>query len=166
MNDISEIPQEPTDAMVVAATALRVIDMLNSMIIKGLTHDDASYGELFGATTFLTSVLDGKCENPVEMAGGFVAACQIIDKSLLDEIDRCQNFLAEQIKKAGLAEGRALLAEQHERWYLRLRDPVAVCDPVVHVDNDRYVSGDELDEIMEDMDGETEDVSDFQIPIQ
>jgi len=168
VNDTSELQQETTDAMVVAATALRIIDTLNEMVLKGLGHDDASLGELFGATTYLTSILDGKCENPEELAGGFVAACQIIDKSLLDEIDRVQNFLAQQVEKAKLAEGRAIVAETHERWYLRLRDGETDNLMVINQrDKDCVVLGAlDLDAAMEDIDGETEDVSDFQMPIQ
>lgn len=170
MNDVSEavpaVPEQENSAVVVAAVALRVIDMLNTMIIEGKTHDDASYGELFGATTFMTSVLDGKCDNPVEIAGGFVAACQIIDKSLLDEIDRAQHFLAEQVKKAELAESRALINEQYAGWYLKIRDgdiPGLDVGSWDHGGMDRWESG-ELDAYFEDLDGETEDVSDFQIP--
>lgn len=171
MNELSESTQpemdDTTAAMVVAATALRIIDTLNEMVLKGIGHDDASLGELFGATTYFTSVLDGKCESPEELAGGFVAACQIIDKSLIDEIDRAQHFLAQQVEKAKLAEGRALVAEQHERWYLRLRDGESGEIQAGWLGHDgESCAGEELDQHFEDLDGETEDVSDFQMPIQ
>lgn len=165
---IPAVPEQDNSAVVVAAIALRIIDKLNNMVIMGLTHDDASYGELFGATTYFTSVLDGKCDNPVEMAGGFVAACQIIDKSLLDEIDRVQHFLSEQVEKARLAESRALINEQYAGWYLRLRDGESGDAMVMdgHRFDAKMLSGEELDQHFEDLDGETEDISDFQLPQQ
>lgn len=137
----------------VAAVAVQVIGELHRMLMEGFQHDDKSLKMVMGTVAFLTSVLDGKVANPVHLGEGFVNACTAVDQSMMDEVDRCQHFLAEAIEAQKKAESKALVNELYASWYLRLRDGdsgnVAVStmgyDPVM-------VSGEDLDSVMEDLD--------------
>lgn len=134
----------------VAAVAVQCIGALHEKLIAGAPHDAASIRLVQGTIAWLTSVLDGKCANPKFVAEGFANACDAVDQSILDEMDRCQHMLAEQVKKVELAESRALVVEQYAGWYLRLRDTEV---DITHDDGLlARKTGDDLDAFMEDLD--------------
>lgn len=158
---------EVTPDAAVAAVAVQCIGTLHEKLLAGAPHDGASIKLVQGTIAFLTSVLDGKAANPAYLAEGFANACQAVDQSILDEMDRCQQMLAEQVKKAELAEGRALVMEQYAGWYLRMRDnQFAVSAFMDAADDQRKYelgeNGEELDfdRLMEDIDEAETGISD------
>lgn len=148
---IDQLEETMPDAAV-AAVAVQCIGALHEKLLAGAPHDAASTKLVQVTIAFLTSVLDGKAANPAYLAGGFANFCQAVDQSILDEMDRCQRMLAEQVKKVELAESRALVMEQYAGWYLRLREgdsPLEVVDPQVNLIPLQF---DALDAAMEDID--------------
>ena len=88
-------------------------------MIKAGIHDAASVSMVMGLCAWLTSVLDGKATEPGQ---ALVDAAKTIDEAVLQELDRCQHFVQELHDRVKLAESRALVSEDHARWYLLLRD--------------------------------------------
>jgi len=139
----------------VAAACAHVIAELSRMVYEGFQHDEKSEAMVMGTMAFLTSVLDGKAANPALIGKRFADACEAVNHSLLDEVSRCQHFLSQTLEQKHMAEGRALVAEMHERWYLRLRDD-PTCDlSAGYVGHDgEIIRGEQLDIAMEDLDAE------------
>lgn len=158
MSTLSEMyeehQKETSSDAAVAAVAVQCIGALHEKLLAGAPHDAASTKLVQVTIAFLTSVLDGKAANPAYLAGGFANACQAVDQSILDEMDRCQHMLAEQVKKVELAESRALVMEQYAGWYLRIRDGNAGGSHFGDWDHGGMdvIKGPDLDAHMEDLD--------------
>jgi len=137
----------------VAASCVHVIAELSRMVQEGFKHDDKSEAMVIASMAFLTSVLDGKMAYPEDIGKNFDDACRAIDGALLDEVSRCQHFLADALEEKRMAEGRATVAETYERWYLRLRDGDAGLDLGLweHGGMEKII-GEDLDIWMEDLD--------------
>lgn len=136
----------------VAMVAVRAIGELSCMMDAAGTHDEASTSMVMGLCAWLTSVLDGKSANP---AYAFVDAAKTLDDAMLDELSRCQHYVAEMHERTKKAESLALVSEDYARWYLRLRDnpdgPVFACNEEP-IDRHAQIFGEELDALMEDLD--------------
>lgn len=160
--------KEDLGKVAVAALAVQLISKLHLALDQSnADYENSSlFTEVQCATAFFTSVIDGKCESPEFIEGGFANACEAVDQSILDEMTRCQVMLQEQVERAARAESETLIHKQYAGWYLWLRD----CDSgdLRVVEGPTYdcvsVSGLDLDAAMEDLDGETEDGID--IPAQ
>lgn len=145
------LAEHPTQT--VAMVAAQAIGELSAVMDAAGAHDDASRSLVTGLCAWLTSVLDGKDSAP---GLALVGAAKVLEKSLLEEVDRCQHFVAELNERTRKAESEALVNKQYADWYLRLRDGDsgdAYTATGMHDYGDfKHVSGDELDAIMEDLD--------------
>lgn len=150
----AQLAENPTQA--VAMVSVRAIDELSQMMIKASVHDAASVSMVMGLCAWLTSVLDGKATEPGQ---ALVDAAKTIDEAVLQELDRCQNFVQELHDRVKLAESRALVSETYAAWYLRLRDGgTTLCAAQFHPGIEAHViGGDVLDTEMEDIDDEEHD---------
>ena len=152
----AQLAENPTQA--VAMVSVRAIDELSQMMIKAGVHDAASVSMVMGLCAWLTSVLDGKATDPGQ---ALADAAKTIDEAVLQELDRCQHFVQELHDRVKLAESRALVSEDHARWYLRLRDGgTTLCAAKFHPNiEDLVIEGTDLDSEMEDIDAENKDTA-------
>lgn len=137
----------------VAMVSVRAIGELSCMMDAAGTHDEASTSMVMGLCAWLTSVLDGKAADP---AKAFVDASKTLDAAVLDELSRCQHYVAEMHERTKKAESLALVSEDYARWYLRLRDGGTTLGVARFHPNaeDLFLDAGEIDMEMEDMDEE------------
>lgn len=144
---------EDNPVQTVAMVAVQAIGELSGVMDKAGAHDEATEALVIGLCAWLTSVLDGKDPSPGQ---ALVDAAATIDRSVLQEVSRCQHFVADLNERTRKAESEALVNKQYAGWYLRLRDGDsgdAYTATGMHDYGDfKHVSGDELDTIMEDLD--------------
>lgn len=147
------LAMEDNPVQTVAMVAVQAIGELSGVMDKAGAHDEATEALVIGLCAWLTSVLDGKDSAPGQ---ALVDAAKTLDRSLLEEVSRCQHFVADLNERARKAESEALVSKQYAGWYLRLRDGDsgdAYTATGMHDYGDfKHVSGDELDTIMEDLD--------------
>lgn len=133
----------------VAMVAVQAIGELSGVMDKAGAHDEATEALVIGLCAWLTSVLDGKDPTPGQ---ALVDASSTIDRSVLQEVSRCQHFVADLNERTRKAESEALVSKQYAGWYLRLRDDPTVLEVVEPYVSYAQVSGVALDERMEDLD--------------
>lgn len=145
------LAMEENPVQTVAMVAVQAIGELSGVMDKAGAHDEATESLVIGLCAWLTSVLDGKNSAP---GRALVDAAKTLDLSLLEEVSRCQHFVADLNERTRKAESEAMVSKQYAGWYLRLRDGnsgnlLAAID----VFEDRnWISGAELDAAMEDLD--------------
>lgn len=139
---------EENPVQTVAMVAVQAIGELSGVMDKAGAHDEATESLVIGLCAWLTSVLDGKDPAPGQ---ALVDAAATIDRSVLDELSRCQHFVADLNERTRKAESEALVSKQYAGWYLRLRDGGA--GELTVVDDCFYgYEGNDLDVAMEDLD--------------
>lgn len=141
---------EDNPVQTVAMVAVQAIGELSGVMDKAGAHDEATEALVIGLCAWLTSVLDGKDPAPGQ---ALVDAAATIDRSVLDELSRCQHFVADLSERTRKAESEALVSKQYAGWYLRLRDGRGASNKFWLTDaDDRYLEGEDLDAMMEDLD--------------
>lgn len=139
--------ENPTQT--VAMVAVQAIGELSGVMDKAGAHDEATEALVIGLCAWLTSVLDGKDPAPGQ---ALVDAAATIDRSVLQEVSRCQHFVADLNERTRKAESKALVSNQYAGWYLRLRDDPQILQVVEPYVSFAQLAGVELDERMEDLD--------------
>lgn len=139
---------EDNPVQTVAMVAVQAIGELSGVMDKAGAHDEATESLVIGLCAWLTSVLDGKDPEPGQ---ALVDAAATIDRSVLEEVSRCQHFVADLNERTRKAESETLVNKQYAGWYLRLRDGGAGELTVVDDCFNGYEGGD-LDGAMEDLD--------------
>ncbi|BBI47397.1 hypothetical protein [Pseudomonas phage HU1] len=139
---------EDNPVQTVAMVAVQAIGELSGVMDKASAHDEATESLVIGLCAWLTSVLDGKDPEPGQ---ALVDAAATIDRSVLEEVSRCQHFVADLNERTRKAESETLVNKQYAGWYLRLRDGGAGELTVVDDCFNGYEGGD-LDVAMEDLD--------------
>lgn len=143
---------EDNQMQTVAMVAVQAIGELSGVMDKAGAHDEATEALVMGLCAWLTSVLDGKDPTPGQ---ALVDAAATIERSVLDELSRCQHFVAELNERTRKAESEALVNKQYAGWYLRLRDESGDINAFVKrwgASDQERVFGEELDAHMEDLD--------------
>ena len=142
------LAMEENPVQTVAMVAVQAIGELSGVLDKAGAHDEATEALVIGLCAWLTSVLDGKDSAPGQ---ALVDAAKTLDRSLLEEVSRCQNFVAELNERTRKAESESLVSKQYAGWYLRLRDGNAG-DLCIDLDSQhKGIIGEELDGLMEDL---------------
>jgi hypothetical protein len=142
---------EDNPVQTVAMVAVQAIGELSGVMDKAGAHDEASEALVIGLCAWLTSVLDGKDAAPGQ---ALVDTAKTMARSLVEEVSRCQHFVAELNDRTRKAESEALVSKQYASWYLRLRDGNAG-DAVVITGDLRdpiHCEREDLDALMEDLD--------------
>jgi len=141
---------EDNPVQTVAMVAVQAIGELSGVMDKAGAHDEATESLVIGLCAWLTSVLDGKDPAPGQ---ALVDAAATIDRSVLDELSRCQHFVADLNERTRKAESEAMVSKQYAGWYLRLRDGSGPRNGFWLSDaNDSYLEAENLDALMEDLD--------------
>lgn len=140
---------EDNPVQTVAMVAVQAIGELSGVMDKAGAHDEATEALVMGLCAWLTSVLDGKDSAPGQ---ALVDTAKTLDRSLLEEVSRCQHFVADLNERTRKAESEALVSKQYAGWYLRLRDDPQVLEVVEPHVSFAQLAGVELDERMEDLD--------------
>lgn len=136
----------------VAMVAVQAIGELSGVLEKAGAHDEATEALVIGLCAWLTSVLDGKDSAPGQ---ALLDAAKTLDRSIIEEVSRCQHFVSDLNERARKAESQAMVSKQYAGWYLRLRDeelpasPLEVVNPWINL---VPIRGEALDEYMEDLD--------------
>lgn len=140
---------EDNPMQTVAMVAVQAIGELSGVMDKAGAHDEATESLVIGLCAWLTSVLDGKDSDPGQ---ALVDAAATIDRSVLDELSRCQHFVADLNERTRKVESEALVNKQYAGWYLRIRDGNAGDLCIDQDSSHKGIVGEELDSLMEDMD--------------
>lgn len=142
---------EENPVQTVAMVAVQAIGELSGVMDKAGAHDEATESLVIGLCAWLTSVLDGKDPAPGQ---ALVDAAATIDRAVLQEVSRCQHFVADLNERTRKAVSEALVSKQYAGWYLRLRDGQSGTLGVQHgcEDIENLVDGLDLDAEMEDLD--------------
>ena len=141
---------EDNPVQTVAMVAVQAIGELSGVMDKAGAHDEATEALVIGLCAWLTSVLDGKDSAPGQ---ALVDAAKTLDRSLLEEVSRCQHFVADLNERTRKAESEALVSKQYAGWYLRLRDGGGPSKGFWLTDADEInLEAEDLDALMEDLD--------------
>jgi len=151
----ASLEENPTQT--VAMVAVQAIGELSGVLDAAGAHDEATVALVLGVCAWLTSVLDGKDAAPGQ---ALVDTAKAIDAAVLDELSRCQHYVAELSERTRKAESVAIVNEQYARWYLRLRDDIT-CKVSAGIHGFQFgettfesLMEEQLDEAMEDDEAE------------
>jgi hypothetical protein len=143
------LAMEDNPVQTIAMVAVQAIGELSGVMDKSGAHDEATESLVIGLCAWLTSVLDGKDPAPGQ---ALVDAAATIDRSVLEEVSRCQHFVADLNERTRKAESEALVSKQYAGWYLKIRDGESNLDVGMweHGGMEK-VLGEDLDNWMEDL---------------